>query len=121
MKRDKELIKAILIYAEEYEGRGSPVVTPEILPSEFHDVPLGNLVQHGQLMIDCGLIKGSSSRNGVVVTGITWDGYEFLDNARNTKVWNSALKAAGGASWGVFVNVLTALAIDQAKSLIAGM
>ena len=119
MKRDKELIKAILIFAEEHEG--SPVIGPTNLPSLFHDVPLENLIRHGQLMIDCGLIKGSIGRNGVTVTGITWDGYEFLDNARNTKVWNSALKAAGGMSWGVFVNVLTSLATDQAKTFIAGM
>ena len=119
MKRDKELIKAILIFAEEYDK--SPVIKPENLPLLFHDVPLENLIRHGQLMIDCGLIKGNSGRNGVAVTAITWNGYEFLDNARNTKVWNSALKAAGGMSWGVFVNVLTSLATDQAKTFIAGM
>ena len=118
MKRDKELIKAMLIYAEECDR--VPVITPEILPDMFHDVPLENLVRHGQLMIDSGLIKGDSSRNGVTVKAITWDGYEFLDNARNTKVWNSALKAAGGMSWGVFERVLTALATDYAKSVIGG-
>ena len=119
MKRDKELIKAILIYAEECDG--TPVIKPETLPPLFHDVPLDTLVRHGQLMIDCGLIKGNSSRGGITVTAITWDGYEFLDNARNTKVWNSAMKAAGGLSWGVFVNVLTATATEYAKSYLAGM
>ena len=72
-------------------------------------------------MIDSGLIKGNVGRNGITVVGITWDGYEFLDNARNTQVWNSALKAAGNMSWSVFVSVLTALATDQARSLIAGL
>jgi hypothetical protein len=119
MKRDKELIRAILIYAEEHEG--VPVIKPESLPSLFRDVSLETLIRHGHLMIDSGLIKGNGSRQGVVVSAITWDGYEFLDNARNTKVWNSALQAAGGASWGVFVSVLTSLAIDQAKSLIVGL
>ena len=118
MKRDKELIKAILIYAEECED--SPAIRPETLPDRFHDVPIENLVRHGQLMIDSGLIRGTCGRNGVTVTAITWDGYEFLDNARNTKVWNSALKAAGGMSWGVFERVLTALATDYAKSVIGG-
>jgi hypothetical protein len=119
MKRDKELIKAILIYAEEHDG--VPVIKPETLPPLFRDVSLETLVRHGHLMIDSGLIKGNGSRQGITVSAITWEGYEFLDNARNTNVWNSALKAAGGMSWGVFVNVLTTLATDQAKSLIAGM
>jgi hypothetical protein len=118
MKRDKELIKAILEVAEAYTGQGVPVIKPENLPDIFSDVDLSTLIRHGRLMIDHGLIKGNAGRHGIDVTAITWAGYDFLDNARNPKVWNAAKKAAGELSWEVFVSVLTATATDYAKSIL---
>jgi hypothetical protein len=121
MKRDKELIKAILEYAENYQGKGSPIIKLEHLPDIFHDVEFSDFIRHGKLLLDSGLIKGCADRLGIEVSMITWSGYEFLDNARNPKIWNAAKKAAGDLSWGVFVNVLTATATDYAKSIIRDM
>jgi hypothetical protein len=120
MKRDKELIKAILIFSEEYHGSGAPVITPLDLPELFHHVTLKDFNKHGQLIIDHGLAKGSVLPKGVVISSITWDGYEFLDNARECQVWNAAKKAAGHLSWNVFINVLTETATNYAKSLLSG-
>lgn len=118
MKRDKELIKAILEYAEEYKGKGGVLIKPEHLPDLFQDVSLDVLIRHGLLLLDKGLIKGSADRFGISISRITWEGYEFLDNAREPKVWNAAMKAAGNLSWGVFTAVLTQSAMDNARMLL---
>jgi hypothetical protein len=118
MKRDKDLIKAILEVAEDAPAKHATVITPRELPDRFSDVSLGELIRHGHLMIDYGLIKGTGDRHGITITSITWNGYEFLDNARETTIWNAAVKAAGGLSWNVFVNVLTETATEYARKIL---
>ncbi|MDR3233787.1 MAG: DUF2513 domain-containing protein [Planctomycetaceae bacterium] len=121
MKRDKELIKAILFYAEEWTGAGLPVIEPAKLSDAFHDVSMKDFRQHGQLIFDKGLAKGTLADRGIQIHSITWDGYEFIDNARVGKVWQAATKAAGELSWDVFVTVLSSTAADYAKKLLTGV
>jgi hypothetical protein len=125
MKRDKTLIKEILLFAEEYEGKGMSLITAEILNEHFRrfiepsaDIPLKDFLQHGQLIIDHGLVKGNISKAGIIISSITWEGYEFLDNARDVSVWNSSLKFAGHYSWKVFTNVLTQVATESAVNAL---
>jgi hypothetical protein len=118
MKRDKNLIKAILIYAEEYEGNKA-LINRKCLP-EFENISLRDFMRHSQLILDKKLAKGYLSRHseGFVVESITWEGYEFLDDARQHPVWNAATQAAGDMSWKVFTQVLTDTATAFAKSLL---
>jgi hypothetical protein len=116
MKRNKELIKAILFYAEE-STQNIPAVTINDLP--IFQISQIDFIKHCQLIIDYGLIKGKILVSGVLaVESITWEGYEFIDNARESKVWNAATQAAGNLSWKVFTNVLTETAINFAKSFL---
>jgi hypothetical protein len=115
MKRDKDLIKDMMILVEENES-GAIFITPESLPA--HNISKEILVNHGKILMEAGLLTGSLRKDGIVVTGITWQGYEFLDNSRNSKIWNATKKAAGDLSWGVFFNTLTAVATDYAKRLL---
>jgi hypothetical protein len=49
---------------------------------------------------------------------LKWEGYEFLDNARECQVWQAAKKAAGNLSWSVFTKVLTEIATEYAKQFL---
>jgi hypothetical protein len=115
MKRNKDLIKDLMILAEENES-GAIFITPDSLP--IHQVSKETLVNHGKIAMEAGLLTGSLRKEGIVVTGITWNGYEFLDNSKNSKIWNATKKAAGDLSWDVFFNTLTAVATDYAKKLL---
>jgi hypothetical protein len=117
MKRDKELIKQLLLLAEESES--ILTITQDTIPVqlEYLKATIETIVQHTAMLIDAGLIKGKLMKGGVVITAMTWEGYEFIENARNNKVWNSAKRAAGELSWEVFVNVLTEVATEFAKQI----
>lgn len=118
MRRDKELIKALLLYAEEQTDGGCPIIEVADLPECFHEVSVNDFRQHGKLMMDYGLIEGRLVERGIQITAITWSGYDFLENARATKIWQTAKKAAGHLSWDVFVAVLKQVAADCAKAAL---
>ena len=75
-----DLIRAILVYAEEYEGKGAPLIDRKNLPEVFHDVPDKKWVLHCDLIVKRGLATGAvdvGKRFGLA--SITWEGYDFLD------------------------------------------
>jgi len=110
MKRDFDLIKAILHHAEEHEGNDTPVFDQTDLPEAFHGVSEPSWVLHCNLIVDRGLVKGSLDRSSqFTVSAITWEGYDFLDHSRSPEVWNAAKSTAGHLSLGAFVNILTHL------------
>ena len=76
---------------------------------------------HAWLMVNAGLADGveikSRARAGgfAVLTRITWDGYDFLEAARNDTVWSKAkgiIAKAGGAGLDVLKGVLVQLTKD---------
>jgi len=110
MKRDMDLIKAILHHAEEYDGDDTPAFDQKDLPETFHTVSEHAWVLHCNLIVDRGLVKGSLDRGSkLTVSAITWEGYDFLDHSRSPEVWNAAKTTAGHLSFGAFVNILTHL------------
>lgn len=54
---------------------------------------------HIRLMKQAGLVSGGINEDSyddrfVVDMGITWNGYEFLDASRNSKIWNAVKQKA---------------------------
>lgn len=86
MKRNWELIRSILVKAEELdEGShfGEDAFTD-------HDI---NEVAHHLVMLDkAGFIEainnGGINHQTRICTGLSWEGYEFLDKIRDKTVWN---------------------------------
>ncbi len=119
MKRDMDLIKFLLGKMESAGPETSYTPTPA-------DFPGGNppsepeLSEHCRLIVERGLARGEPSFSGWILTGLTWDGHDFLDNSRESKVWQAAKKAAGGLSFGVFTKVLAEVATRYAMSQITG-
>ena len=120
MKRDMELVRSILKIVEDAPG----------------DVALDNIVSacgctrreaayHIEMMSDCGLIRATSLRTNVdvpyaVVSGLTWDGCDYLDAIRSDTVWVRAREAiektVGDTSLSTVKQVCSSLALAMVKA-----
>lgn len=117
MKRDMDLVRAILIDVEQCsDWIGSD------LPSfdEWNPTEVG---YHVKIMIEAGLLSGGDCTGdgdvGYNFGGIelSWMGHEFLAMARSDTTWKKA-KAKMGQAGGVVFSVLQALLIDYAKKSV---
>jgi hypothetical protein len=99
MKRDLDLVRQLLLQIE-----GLPAGPPaQYRTSEIED-PV--LLAHFELVIASGLVNGKisrsqSSRGDVIsISGLTWEGHEWIEMVRSQSVWNatkSMLLDSGGA------------------------
>ncbi len=89
MKRDWDLIREILLKVEE-ECTSS---TDEIDLSSFPDDRATEISYHARLLIEAGLVNGRmidtyvSDLTNFEVESLTWEGHEFIDSIRSSKVW----------------------------------
>ena len=109
MKRDLDLIRAILLAIEQDPGRYSD---PEVQGATEDE-----LRGHVELLVDAGLVtpRPATPANKYLFAGhrLTWAGHEFLSTAREEKRWALAKKTgelAGGISFEVLTSVLSKLA-----------
>lgn len=111
MKRDMDLIRAILLACEVDEHGFAPRIEIEGYTQEqigYHAVLLG---EAGLAKVNNVTTMGSPSPRAQIVS-LTWEGHEFLDSARDNQIWNLAkdsINKLGGASIQVWVIVLTGL------------
>ena len=118
MKRDMDLIRAILLHVEEhdefdtYRDRG-------LFPT--HDER--SLNDHVLQMKEQGLVDANIQKGGTVaiiaaeVTRLTPQGHDFLQAARNETIWRRAkaivAEKGGSVPWDVFKALLVAVAKDS--------
>lgn len=119
MKRDMDLIKFLLDKMESVEAETAVILTPSDVPTHLRPSE-SELNEHCRLLVERGLVRGEPSFSGWALTGLTWDGHDFLDNSRDSRVWKAAKDAAGRFSFGVFTRVLAEVATRYAMSQITG-
>jgi len=95
MKRDMDLIREILVRVE---NRSQPIGQIwQLSVSGYSDAVVQ---RHMDLLVQAGLLeedKEVSTRDATrqyPIRGLTWDGHEFLDAARNGDVWSRMKEAA---------------------------
>ena len=87
MKRDLDLVRQILLQIEALPA-GPPA---QYRASEIED-PV--LLAHFELVLASGLVNGKisrsqSSRGDVIsISGLTWEGHEWIETVRQDSVWN---------------------------------
>lgn len=93
MKRDLDLVRSILIYVEKAEDE----VDAEDLVTDSW--PFEIVAYHIRLMAHHGLVDLSDDTRGMngetlslTVSGLTWDGQDYLDAIRDPKVWAKVKK-----------------------------
>lgn len=93
MKRDLDLVRMILLEAEEADGR--------LDLSRFVDtsLPLDLLGFHVEMMADAGLVDAEVGHamggrcSSVTINRLTWAGEDYLDAIRSDAVWQRVKKA----------------------------
>jgi hypothetical protein len=89
MKRDMDLIRAILLFAEEHcDGVHNYLVMPRNLPDKYHSVDKSVLTEHIVYAADeKGLIVVKYDHDGYSLVRLTSKGRRFLDNPPK-KLWH---------------------------------
>lgn len=117
MKRDLELIRKLLIHLEEKPT--DEMITELEIDSCNKDEVMYQLILMDQAgFIRCERIVSSSTPDRVIKVhpfSLTWQGHEFLEAARNKKIWKSAIGKIQGASGSISVEVLKDLLVAMAK------
>jgi hypothetical protein len=107
MKRDMDLIREILLQAEECPA-GTRWTAKPLLDHSISDV-----VEHVQLLIDAGFVDGRTLGNeAAMILRITHAGHEFIDSSREPTRWEKAKAKALSAGAPLTVTVLKAI-LDQ--------
>lgn len=110
MKRDMELIRAILLHLENGEGSSLPKqYTEEVVAYHIGLCIEANLV-HGKIMED-----QDGDICGAAMWRLTWEGHEFLDAARNTGVWDKVMATIKAEAAAVPFTILKALLFKMLK------
>lgn len=95
MKRDFDLIRRMMRDIEAVPA-GQSVGIPN-----YDDVDRPTVVEHAVLLLEAGLIKGrtQASMNSPLrmsITGLTWEGHEFLAVAKDDTIWEKGMKSVLG-------------------------
>lgn len=140
MKRDMDMIRAILMDIEENAN-----INGKFTISDADFAVAGaerTAVQyHLRLLLDAGYIEGqdilgdgattaahgflkpdsavalSSAGIAILVTRMTWDGHDFLDTVRDSKIWEKTKDALKGVG-GVGVDTIKDVAKEIGKAVI---
>lgn len=115
MTRDMNLVKLIL---EKIEAECTGTTGCMITPKSFPEYSASDVHGHALLILERGLAKGRMTSGGAAIVRLTWDGHDFLANAKDNSVWQTAMKAAGNRSFSVFLRVLENVATQIAMRSI---
>ena len=120
MERDPHLVRALLLHFE-----AKPDDQPERHPqiSSYTAIEVG---YHLILMNEAGLIRCESETTStgrvirVLPFSLTWKGHEFLDAARNDRLWRKALTISGKKLGSISFEMLQTLLVKLAEKAISG-
>lgn len=120
MKRDMDLVRQILLWAEAKDAGRLYRLDVEIDGYDHLTV-----AKHVELMQDRGLVEanvlGFQEHGGAFeakIERITWDGYEFLDLARNTSIWTGTMDEMKSRGVGFSIDVAKAILIAKVKAAL---
>lgn len=115
MKRDLELIRKILLHVEEFDN----------LQFDLPGYDQATIASHVRLLIQAKFLIAiaHTEMGGAIhlqdgITQLTWEGYEFLDAARNDERWKNAMKIAKEKAGSISVSALTQLLVQLMKKAI---
>ncbi len=122
MKRDLDLIRLILLKIE-----NNKELNPFLPAAEFTfegyepDLVKYNLMQ----LIEADYINGKVQKYlggeiDLFVVGLTWNGHDFLDLAKNDNNWNKA-KKVGEAAGAMTLEIMRKILVEIASNVALGM
>lgn len=121
MKRDMDLIREILLWAEEQPThmiQQNPV---------YRDRSTQEIRYHVYLMWQAGLVdivdpvREDAPITHATLQGVTWHGHEFLDAIRNDTVWNRAKSELSEKGKGFTFDLLKEVAVQVISRGMQGL
>jgi hypothetical protein len=116
MKRDPELVRALLLKLETYPLPFGAVVYFEMGDDELaiDGYEPDQIGYHARLLADAGFIDEPNSRpmNGFAFRGLTWAGHDFVDSVRDPEIWEKTKKGA---------DIVRSWSIDTLKEIAKGL
>ncbi|MES2494478.1 MAG: DUF2513 domain-containing protein [Pseudomonadota bacterium] len=114
MKRDPDLIRAILL-AVEADSRCEILHLPSFPNNSRESVHF-----HVRLLVDKGLLKTPFPDRSVsqdwLCLRLTWEGYDLLDHIRDPAIWRTVKRSAGKVgSWSIETLAAIAKSVILAK------
>lgn len=116
MKRDMELVRAILTATEAADGPYSP---SELVSCGW---PVQAIAYHVELLSAHGLVDARVNRYkggaSLTVLGLTWEGCDYLDAIRDERVWEETTRAIAESVGSATMAVVKTTAVKVMKRLI---
>ncbi len=116
MNRDMDLVRELLIaIADGPRFDGTRCLTPT-KPEDFGitNHSREEVYYHLTMLIEAGFIKGKVGLGVPGISKLTWEGHEFLDNVKDTSVWESTKARVAGLP-GVAIAVIAEIAKAEIK------
>lgn len=130
MKRNLDVIRAIMKHCEEVLKPGAYLNYKDIPTSLYKDIDISmtedEFMEHIVLLEESRLIVGKGAKIGggfyvdFIILRITSNGYDFLDALRNDTIWTAA-KEKANAVGGMALDTMIAFALDYAKKNLLGL
>jgi hypothetical protein len=120
MKRDMELIRELML---EIESKDNIFSFQNLCLEGVNDLGYSfeQIDYHLQILIEAELLIGKVQpqagfdRRMIDIERLSWNGHEFLDNARNESVWKDTMKQVKEKGEGISIALLTQLLIAVTK------
>jgi hypothetical protein len=116
MQRDMELIRNLLLHIESdsnFDGhRWLSPQTPADMGISDHSMP--EIAYHLTLLIEAGLVKGKTTFEVPIISKLTWEGHEFLDDIRDPGIWGKTKERLKGLPT-VAIGVVAEIAKAEVK------
>jgi Hypothetical protein (DUF2513) len=116
MKRDLELIRQLMLSVE---LRDDSFFTGNDI--DIEDYNLSQINRHLQWLCEANLIDGKATLDGagdicvVIMSKLSWEGCNFLDNARNESVWKKTMATVKEKGESVGFPILTQILVSYTK------
>ncbi len=119
MKRDMELVRAILMKMEDCESAKAPKLALEGFSPE-------QVGYHVLIMMEAGLLVGVQTKEidaepSARPVRLTWEGHDFVAACREEGRWQKTKAVAnqiGGMTLDVFKQILTQIMLGQVSDLV---
>jgi hypothetical protein len=102
------------------DGRGDAIANPSIQGLTQEDCETEVISEHVKLLINEGFLEGRFERDlsggsHYVILGLTWEGHDFIDNAKNETVWKKVMADAEKKGMSLSMSVLNRLLTKAAQ------
>lgn len=118
MERDMNLVREILLALEAHEHGHAP---ESLSIDGYSEDQIGF---HVHLMGQAGLVRaidaptfGNPSPQALA-DSLTWEGYDFLERARNPTIWKRAMEKVAAAGAGVTIDIVKAVLLQVTRGSV---